>query len=223
MGNIWFFEKVDLFDIFCPHKFAEFRGSHQFRSYGKGEFVYLPDDASDQVFLIADGKIRILYYTESGEEVVRNILTKGEVFGELALLGQERRQDYAQAVRDGTTLCPLSLEQMVQLMKDDKPFALKVNKLIGLRIQRLERRLDALVFKDARTRVIELIRELATERGVHEGDRYRVEHSLTHKDIADLTGTSRQTVTTLLNELRHEGMISIDRKIIYIPDLKILA
>ena len=111
----------------------------------------------------------------------------------------------------------------MQLMKDDKPFALKVNKLIGLRIQRLERRLDALVFKDARTRVIELIRELATERGVHEGDRYRVEHSLTHKDIADLTGTSRQTVTTLLNELRHEGMISIDRKIIYIPDLKILA
>jgi len=112
---------------------------------------------------------------------------------------------------------------MKELMKDDKPFALRINKLIGLRIQKLERRLDALVFKDARTRLLDFIKELVAEKGTEEDGRLRVEHSLTHKDIADLTGTSRQTVTTLLNELKNEGLIDFERKAFFIPDLSLLG
>ena len=217
MSNIWFLEKVNLFDIFCPHKFADYSDNHQFRDFKKGEFVYFSDDIADQIYLVTQGKIKILYYTESGGEIVKNVLLKGDVFGELAILGEERRQDYAQSSQDKTSVCQLSIEQMKELMKDDKPFALRINKLIGLRIKKLERRLDALVFKDARTRLLDFIRELATEKGTDENGRLRVEHSLTHKDIADLTGTSRQTVTTLLNEMKNEGLIDFERKAFYIP------
>jgi len=223
MSEIWFFEKVNLFDIFCPNKFAGYSNNSQFRDFEKGEFIYFSDDIADQIYLVTQGKIKVLYYTESGEEIVKNVLSKGDIFGELAILGEERRKDFAQSSQDKTSVCQLSIDQMKELMKDDKPFALRINKLIGLRIQKLERRLDALVFKDARTRLLDFIKELVAEKGTEEDGRLRVEHSLTHKDIADLTGTSRQTVTTLLNELKNEGLIDFERKAFFIPDLSLLG
>ncbi len=223
MGNLWFFEKVNLFSIFCPHKFKKFRENHQFKYYKKGEFIYFSDDPSNSIYLLADGKIKLLYYTEEGDEMVKSILTRGEVFGELALLGEDKRQDYAQAVTDKTSVCQLTLEQMQEIMKDDVPFALKINKLIGLRIHKLERRIDSLVFKDVRTRMVEFLKEFAMEKGEKNGPEYRVDHFLTHKDIADLIGTTRQTVTTLLNELRNEGKIDFSRRSIYVANIDQLS
>ena len=219
MGNLWYFEKVNLFSIFCPHKFKEYRDNHQFRHFKKGEFIYFSDDPSNTIYLVTEGKIKLIYYTDEGDEVVKSILTRGEVFGELALLGEGKRQDYAQVLTDRTIVCQLTLEQMQQLMKDNKPFALKIYKLIGLRINKLERKIDSLVFKDVRTRIIEFIKEFVTEKGEGNGPEYRAEHYLTHKDIADLIGTSRQTVTTMLNELRSEGKIDFSRRSIYIADI----
>ncbi len=219
MGNLWFFEKVNLFSIFCPNKFKEFKENHQFRNFKKGEFIYFSDDPANSIYLVTEGKVKLLYYTEEGDEVVKSVLARGEVFGELALLGEYTRQDCAQVVTDKTAVCRLSLEQMQQLMKDDVSFALKIFKLIGLRINKLERKIDSLVFKDVRTRIIEFIKEYVKEKGEKDGSTYKVEHFLTHKDIADLIGTTRQTVTTLLNELRNEGKIDFSRRTMYVADI----
>ncbi len=222
-GNIWYFEKVNLFSIFCPHKFSDFGEDHQFRNFRKNEFIYFADDPSSSIYLLAEGKVKILYYTEDGDEVVKSVLTKGDVFGELSLLGEENRTDFAQSVQDKTSICQLTLEQMQEMMKDDLNFALKINKLIGMRIQKLERRVDSLVFKDVRTRMIEFIREIAEEKGEENGTGYLINHFLTHKDMADLIGTTRQTVTTLLNELRSEGKIDFARRSLFVPDLRALS
>ncbi|MFC2114959.1 Crp/Fnr family transcriptional regulator [Bacteroidota bacterium] len=223
MGNLWFLEKVNLFSIFCPHKFAEFREDHLFRNYKKGEFIYFSNDPSSSIYLLAEGKVKLLYYTEEGDEVVKSVLSKGEIFGELALLGEEKRTDFAMAVQDGTSICQLTLEHMQELMKEDMSFALKINKLIGLRIQKLERRLDSLVNKDVRTRMYEFLSEFAKEKGDGEGPEYRIDHFLTHKDMADLIGTTRQTVTTLLNKMKNEGKIDFTRRSIYLPDINALS
>ncbi len=219
MGNLWFFEKVNLFSIFCPHKFKEYKENHQFRNFKKGEFIYFSDDPASSIYLVTEGKVKLLYYTEEGDEVVKSVLVRGEVFGELALLGEDTRQDYAQVVTDRTAVCQLTLEQMQQLMKDNVSFSLKIFKLIGLRINKLERKIDSLVFKDVRTRIIEFIREFVLEKGEKNGPEYKVDHHLTHKDIADLIGTTRQTVTTLLNELRNEGKIDFSRRTIHVVDI----
>ncbi len=219
MGNLWFFEKVNLFSIFCPKKFKEYKEKHQFRYYKKGDFIYFSDDPANSIYLVTEGKIKLLYYTEEGDEVVKSVLSRGEVFGELALLGEDTRQDYAQVLSDRTAVCQLTLEQMQQLMKEDVSFALKIYKLIGLRINKLEKRIDSLVFKDVRTRIIEFIRDFVQEKGEKNGLAYRADHFLTHKDIADLVGTTRQTVTTLLNEMRNEGKIDFTRRSIYVADI----
>ncbi len=214
---------MNLFSIFCPHKYSDQKEDHQFRNYKKGEFIYFSDDPSSTIYLLAEGKVKLLYYTEEGDEVIKSVLAKGDVFGELSLLGEEKRKDFAMAVEDNTSICQLTLDQMQDLMKKNLNFSLKINKLIGLRIRKLERRVDALVFKDVRTRMIEFIREFAEEKGTADGNAYQINHFLTHKDMADLIGTTRQTVTTLLNELRSEGKIDFSRRSMYIPDLSSLS
>jgi len=113
----------------------------------------------------------------------------------------------------------MGIEDMRELMKENKPLNLKIFKLIGLRIRKLERKIESLVFKDARTRIVEFLKEMAMEKGKKVGFEVMFKNYLTHKDIASLTGTSRQTVTTVLNELKENNIINFDRRRFLIRDL----
>ncbi len=221
--GIWHFEDVNLFNIFCPHKLAAYKATHKFKHYKKEEFVYFKEDASKKVFMVAEGKVKIGFYTDDGREVVKAILSKGEIFGELAFLGEEKRSDFAQVLENGTQLCPLSNDTMHELVRGNQDFSFKIYKLIGFRIKKLERKVESLICKDVRSRLIEFLQDLAEERGQKAGDETLIKHHFTQKDIADLIGTSRQTVTTLLNDLKDENLINFDRKRILIRDLKKLS
>ena len=87
----------------------------------------------------------------------------------------------------------------------------------------MERKVESLVFKDARTRIVDFLREMAEERGQKVGFEMMIKNHFTHKDIASLTGTSRQTVTTILNELRENNIINFDRRKILIRDMEKLV
>ena len=218
-SNIWFFENVDLYELLCPHKVPSMKDKHTFHYFKKNDYIYFEDEPSKYIYLIASGRVKIGSYKDDGTEVVKAILGSGEIFGELALAGEERRQDYAMALDDNTAVCPMSIQAMQELMAKNRPLNLKIIKLIGIRIKKLERRIDSLIFKDAKTRIIEFLREMAIEKGKKVGFEVMFRNYLTHKDIASLTGTSRQTVTTVLNELKEKNLINFDRRRFLIRDL----
>lgn len=220
VNNIWFLEKVDLYEMLCPHKLADFRDKHTFHKFDKGEFIYLHDEPSSHVFMIAKGRVKIGSYSDEGKEIIKAILGEGELFGELSLTGEETRGDFAQAMDSETTVCPMPLEDMQQLLLANRSLSLKIFKIIGVRMKKLERRLESLVFKDARTRIIDFLHELGVERGQKVGFEMMIKNHLTHKDIANLTGTSRQTVTTILNELKDKNLINFNRRQILIRDME---
>jgi CRP/FNR family transcriptional regulator, cyclic AMP receptor protein len=136
---------------------------------------------------------------------------------------KKRRKDFAQVMDEGTVICPLSLVNLKNLMFENRELSFKMLKLVGLRLMKLERKLELLVFKDARTRVVEFLKDAASWKGKKVGFETMIPTRLTHKDIATLTGTSRQTVTTILNELKEKNLIYFDRKKILIRDLEKLA
>ncbi|MEQ8243052.1 Crp/Fnr family transcriptional regulator [Fulvivirga sp.] len=219
-SNLWYFEDVDLFNVLCPHKTKVMHNTHTFTNYKKNEFIYFPNDKAKYIYMIANGRVKLGHSTEDGKEVVKAILGTGEIFGELALTGEETRSDYAQAMDDNTSVCPVSIDEMRGLMAEDKELSFKIYKLIGLRIRKLERKIESLVFKDARTRIIEFLKDAAAWKGKKVGFETMIPTKLTHKDIANLTGTSRQTVTTILNELKEANLINFDRRKILIRDLE---
>ncbi|MCL3780345.1 Crp/Fnr family transcriptional regulator [Prolixibacteraceae bacterium JC049] len=209
--SIWCFEDVNLFSILCPHKLKEYEKDH-FDGYKKGDFIYFPEEPSKSIYMVSKGKVKILSYNKDGEEVVKAILGKGEIFGEKAVLGEQKREDYAQACTSTTELCPMQLPDMYELMRQNERFGLSIYKLIGFRIKKMERRLEALLFKDVKTRLIDFIKELAEENGIKNNDQFIINHFYTQKDFADLIGTKRETVTRLFNELRQEGLLDYSRK-----------
>lgn len=221
-SNIWYFEDIDLYNILCPHKVPSMNEKHAFNKYKKNSFIYFEDEKSDQIYLVAEGRVKIGSYTEDGREVTKAILSAGEIFGELGLIGLEKRTDFALAL-DDTTICPMDIDEMKELMAHNKALNLKIYKLLGLRIKKMERKIESLVFKDSRTRIVEFLKDWANEKGRKVGFETMMKNYLTHKDIASLTGTSRQTVTTILNELKEKNIINFDRRRILVRDMEKLV
>ena len=171
-------------------------------------------DNANKVYLIEKGKVKLGYYGENGEEVIKAILTKGELFGEKAILGVENRTEFAQSLDHNTSICPVSVETMQDLMRDNESFSLKMYKFLGIRFKKLERRLEVLLFKDTKTRVLEFIKELEDDYGYccpETGDTV-IKHPYTQKDIATLIGTSRPTLNTILNELKSVDTLDFNGK-----------
>lgn len=214
MKSLWFFDNVNLFSLLCPHKFKEYKKCHTFDVYKKSDYIYFTEDAANKIFLIQKGKVKIGYYTDKGEEVVNAILTKGELFGEKAILGEEKRNEFAQSIDALTSICPIGVETMHDLMRDNKTFSLKIYKFLGIRFKKLERRLQLILFKDTKTRFLEFTKELCDEYGYDcekTGDKVIV-HPYTQKDIASLIGTSRSNLNVLMNELKEANIINFNRK-----------
>src|SRR5690606_17504447 len=99
---------------------------------------------------------------------------------------------------------------------------LKMRQLIGLRLRKAERMIASLLFKSSRQRIVEFLLDLADEYGQKVGFETLVKEFFSHKIIAGLTATSRQTVTTVLNELKRKNIINFDRKRLLIRDLELL-
>jgi len=188
----------------------------------KNDYIYFPDDPSSSVFFLKTGRVKIGSYSDDGKEIIKAILGPGEIFGELSLIGEEKRNDFAMALEDNVTICALGMEDMEEMMEGNAKLSLKVTKLIGFRLKKIERRLELLIFKDAKTRIIEFIKEMAREQGIKIGNEILIKHFLTHQDIANITATSRQTVTTILNELKDKNLIHVERNKILIRNIDAL-
>lgn len=219
--SIWCFENVNLFQVLCPHKLKRYKKDH-FSGYRKGDVIYFPEDPSKSIFMVSKGKVKIIAYNQDGEEVVKAILGKGEIFGEKAALGEEKRMDYAIACTEPTEICPMQLPDMYELMRNNEKFGLSIYKLIGFRIRKMERRLESLLFKDVKTRLCDFIKDMAEESGIKNNRQLIIPHFYTQKDFADLIGTKRETVTRLFNELKQEGLLDYSRREIRLNTLDLI-
>ena len=219
-SNIWYLEEVNLTACFCPVTDAQGKYEKQpKRKYKKAEFIYFSDDTADKVFFIHEGAVKIAGYTEDGNEMIKAILHQGEIFGELAVYGEKKRRDYAQAVEDAE-VCVLNREDVISLMRDVSGFQAFLNKIMGERVIYTQKRLESLLFKDAKTRIAEYVLDQARKKGKKVPRGIELRNYLTHQEIASFTGTSRQTVTTVLNQFREDKLLDFDRKTILIKDLR---
>ena len=219
---IWYLENIDVSGIFCPKK-VNMGGldSKTHKTIEKGDYIYLPEEHADRIYFISEGRVKVGTYSEQGKEITKAILNMGEVFGELSLIGEEKRRDFAYAM-EKTELCVLTVQDIKSLMREHNGLSLFLMRLMGSRMLQMEQRLESLVFKDSRTRIIEFLKQLAENKGQRVGYEMVVRKFMTHQEIANMTATSRQTVTTVLNELRAKNILTFDRRRLLIRDMSLL-
>ncbi len=224
-SKIWYLENLDIFREMPLPMMEYVEKNTQMCMFNKGEYIYFTGDESNQVYFVKMGRIKISNFSKDGKEIIKCILSSGEFFGgEHLMNGENKRSDFAQVMDNQTMLCKMPADEFKELMNENIDLALRVNKIVGFRLRKMERRLESLIFKDSRTRIVEFLKELAEEKGQAVGVETVVRNfKLTHKDISNLTATSRQTVTTVLNDLRNKNLIYFDRKRILFRDLEKLA
>ena len=171
----------------------------------KGKAIELPNEFKNSVYFLKRGSVKIVNTTNN---TVKYIVKRGNIFGELALYNREAAKDEVAYALEDCVICYIESRQMEELMEKHKSLKNGVLKVYGLRIKKLERRLLDLLYKDSPTRIKEFIADYLDEFGeADQSGKLVAKNLLSHKEIANLTNTSRQTVSNVMSKMRKEGEI----------------
>ena len=217
--SIWFLKRCDLFERLDETEAAQLNRHALVRRFKKRALVYCPTEPGQSVMVLASGRVKIKDVTLDGRETILAFIEEGELFGELALLDDQARQEYAEAVEDSEVLL-IPREDLLALMETRAGLSLSITKLMGLRRQRIENRLRHVLFLSSRDRMLRLLIELAEAHGQMVGIDTEIRFPLSHQELASLIGVTRETVTITLGQLEEVGLVRVQRRKVIIPSMR---
>ncbi len=182
----------------------------EFFDYGAGPF--------SKIYLLIKGKIKITLSDDMDNELIKDILTAPDVFGDLSLEGIPSTDEYSIALTANTVVCSFTSADFKKMLQNNIILALNYANTVNKKLKKLEGRHSDLVFYDAKARLIRFIKGWARTDGNRIGDKIILNNYLTHSDIAGVIATSRQSVNVLFNELRDAGLLFYNRKRIELND-----
>ena len=138
-----------------------------------------------RVYTLKRGTIKIVEIDQKGNEIVKDILQEGDLFGQFTL-ADSNLDEYAVAVSDYVTCCSFRMDDFEKVIERNPTLALQYTKWVGLRLKRMENKYANLVFKDVRTRFIGFLKDWSSNEGVTSQDEVFLKNYLTHQDIASL-------------------------------------
>ena len=217
MTKFWYLENFNIFKNLDADSMEELNRITSMQNISKNQPIYFPKEPSNSIFFLKKGRVKLTRMSSDGKEMILGLVNKGEVFGEMAFLDEEERKDFATTL-DECLICTINKDDFKQFVKSNPELNLRLTKLIGLKMRKYTERIEELVFKDAEQRVVSFLLSFANENGKQIGDEIFVKPFLKHQDIAELTACSRQTVNSVLTDLREKKIINFDRKKLIIHD-----
>lgn len=191
--------------------------------YPKGQIVFAAGDTADRIYLIEEGFVKIYRITPDGRRVtVGSIRSPGEMMGLAETLFNGERTCFAGAINDAK-LVVVKRNNFEKLLQEKPSIAIKVAKTLGARMREAESIIHEMVCWQVPGRLAMLLLKMAEKAGVETDLGLKIDVRLTHEEIACMIGTSRQTVTSLLNTFKQENSITIEGRDIYIIDQEKVA
>jgi len=136
-SKLWYFENFSLLDVLC-NKEKEFLDQKAvMRSAPKNKILYFPEDVSNSIYLLKQGRVKISKMAENGKEVILTILGPGEVFGEMSITGQGKREEIAE-VMDDAVICIINISDLQTMMEKNFRFNMQLTKFIGFRLKKFK-------------------------------------------------------------------------------------
>jgi len=186
------------------------------------QMIYKPNDPADSIYFIKSGHVKVYKMTEEDREIAVGIYQAGDVFGEMAFMENKPRSYFAEAL-DDTLYIKIKRTSLFSIAKKKPGIIYRMGKLVGERRREIERQMESLLFKGVRERLAGQLLKLSRQYGIEDNRGKLLRIKITHKDIASLIGSSRETVSLTLAELRRMGLIDVnaDRKIIIRDETKL--
>ena len=188
----------------------------------KGSVLFAEGDEGDQLYVIAEGKLKLGTSSGDGRENLLSILGPGEMFGELSLFDPGPRTSTATAVTDAKLLS-LGQEKLLPWLAENPKVALQLLARLAQRLRRTNEAVGDLVFSDVPGRVAKALIDLGERFGKKTDDGLFVHHDLTQEELAQLVGASRETVNKALADFAGRNWLKLDGRAVLITDFERLS
>ena len=215
--DIWHLKRLNFFPELTAEQKAALDKVSETVKFGKDETIYFPGQLSNHVYVVREGFVRLSRPTPKGGFLTLDILNPGDIFGEMALAGQDRQSDAAEAMKD-CVLWAIPRSALVSLIMENPAMALQITRIIGFRRWQIENKVSSLLCT-VPIRLARLVLTMADRYPgkTKSGQRY-VALRLTHQDMGELIGSNREIVTATLNKFKQDGVIDTVRNYIVVAD-----
>jgi CRP/FNR family transcriptional regulator, cyclic AMP receptor protein len=205
---------VEIFQDLAPADMEHLEQVTAMVTCERGRVFYNPDEPAEVLFILKRGEVAISRISPDGRKLTIDTLGPGSIFGEMSVVGQRMYDHYAEALTE-CVICVMSRLDVEELLIADPRVSVRLIQALGERLARAEARIEEMAFKGVQSRVASLLLRLALDtdwRG------RPVLAGLTHQQLAELTGATRETVTVTLNQFRESGLVEIARKKVTLMD-----
>jgi CRP/FNR family cyclic AMP-dependent transcriptional regulator len=208
--------RVPLFSQLGDEELARISEPARERSYPKNSVILFEDDPGDSLFVVVTGQVKVVLIGEDGREVILSVLGPGNFFGEMALIDDEPRSAHVIAMEDANLLV-LRREDFQHCLEQAPRIAFGLLRAMSHRLRHADTKIGGLVLLDVNGRVARLLLDLAKE-----NDGVNITKRITHHTIAQMIGSSRETVSRTIRDLGERGLIEVSRRAIVIKNRRAL-
>jgi CRP/FNR family cyclic AMP-dependent transcriptional regulator len=207
----------ELFEGLNDHDLADLGDRFSAASFRKGELIYSPYDRGDALFMIESGRVRLFRSASDGRQVTLALLDPGSSFGQTTVLEEPMHDAYAEAMAD-CTLRVLRLPELERAIAEHPRMAINLVRSLAERLRDAEDQIESLAFRPVPARLAAKLLELMDRYGRVTPTGIRIDERFTHMQLAEMIGTSRETLTKVLNELRDAHLIDVRDRLVWVID-----
>jgi len=189
------------------------------KHFENGNYIFLEDSEGEQCFFVLEGSVKVTRLSKDGREVILAMLNEGDFFGEMSLLDGESRSANVIAL-EKTKVLTLDRNDFIAVVNDYPQIAVQLLKELARRLRKSDRQIASLSLSDAEKRIALCIIRFADEQGVIQNGKVSIPKTPIQQDIANMAGTSRETVSRALGLLEKEDLIERHGRELIILDYK---
>ena len=212
-----FLKNINIFNDLSDSALKNIEDSFVLRKYPKGSMIILEEEYGDIVFLVKKGTIKITRVNDEGKEVILSLMGVYDIVGELSIIDGEARSANVLA-QEACELYAITREDFLEILKNNFEVSLALMGELASRIRKSDQHIEALSLSDAEHRIGVSILNLAEEMGIIRQGRVTIEHLPFQQDIANMSGTSRETVSRILKLFEDKNMLSKSGHKLIIPN-----
>jgi CRP-like cAMP-binding protein len=215
--TLWYLKKIPLFQEISAETLHRLVGAIEMREIRRRHVVYLPGDPGQSIYFVNGGRIKISKVTRDGKELTLAYRGPGEIFGELVMIDGGPREEMAEAM-ENALISEIERGEFEKIVQKEGMVGFRLTKIVAQRRREVENKIEQLLFKDVNAKLAELLLRLATDYGIEDSRGTLVSLKITHQEMANLIGSTRETVSLTLSQFKRRGLIQTDGRKVILAD-----
>jgi CRP/FNR family cyclic AMP-dependent transcriptional regulator len=214
---LWYIKKIPLFQDVSHDTIHKLVQCIELKEVRRRQVIYLPGDPGQAVFFVNGGRVKISKVTRDGKELTLAYRGPGEIFGELVMIDGGPREEMAEAM-ENALVTEIDRAEFEKIVQKEGVIGFRLTKIVAQRRRDVENKIEQLIFKDVNAKLAELLLRLAAEYGIDDSRGTLVALKITHQEMANLIGSTRETVSLTLSQFKRKGLIQTEGRKVILAD-----